>query len=146
MSVKVRLISREVAEFLWIVCTAIIEDYNAAMKELPSRLLRGLFNNLGVYPKEYEKYAPKEPPNLRLNHYPPCPPSKAVGLQPHKDSDLFTVLLQAGTVRGFQVLNNDQWILLDPEPEAFTVNIGTVLQVRSWFRIFSCVHGHCCPN
>lgn len=86
-----------------------------------------------MYPDKYDGFVPKEPALMRLNHYPPCPdPSQAVGLLPHTDANLFTILHQ-GDVAGLQVLNDDRWVAVRPHPHAFAINVGDMLQVLCFF-------------
>ncbi|KAI4364228.1 hypothetical protein MLD38_020350 [Melastoma candidum] len=68
---------------------------------------------------------------LALNHYPPCPdPSLTLGLPPHGDVNLITVLLQ-GKVPGLQFLREGSWLAVRPCPGALLVNIGHALEVIS---------------
>ncbi|XP_024400770.1 gibberellin 3-beta-dioxygenase 4 isoform X2 [Physcomitrium patens] len=108
-----------------------VEEYVGALRELGLRLTRLILNSLGVYPETYDKYMPKEPALMRLNHYPPCPdPSKTVGLVPHHDANFFTILHQ-GDVGGLQVKKDEGWVAVRPYPNAFAVNAGNMLQVIS---------------
>ncbi|KAJ1275356.1 hypothetical protein BS78_05G129200 [Paspalum vaginatum] len=65
---------------------------------------------------------------LMLNCYPACPqPELALGLPPHSDYGLFTILLQ-GHVEGLQVMHHGRWLTVDPVPGSFTVNVGDHLE------------------
>lgn len=66
---------------------------------------------------------------LRVNYYPPCPqPELVLGLHNHTDPVVFTALLEDQT-RGLQVKNGDNWVTVDPEPDAVVVFVGDQLQV-----------------
>ena len=78
---------------------------------------------------------------LRLNHYPTCPDPAAassatvpergrLGIGHHTDAGAITILDQAD-IPGLQVLHDNQWILVPPQPDTLTVNIGDVVQVWS---------------
>lgn len=68
---------------------------------------------------------------LRVNYYPPCPqPELVLGLHNHTDPVVFTALLEDQT-RGLQVKNGDNWVTVDPEPDAVVVFVGDQLQVAS---------------
>ncbi|KAG0588082.1 hypothetical protein KC19_2G214700 [Ceratodon purpureus] len=110
-----------------------MEEYIKAVGEFAIRLFRLILGSLGVdYPvTESERFLPKEPALIRLNHYPPCPdPSLASGLVPHYDGNLITILHQ-GDVGGLQVMKDDQWHAVRPHPGAFAINGGNMLQAIS---------------
>ncbi|CAN6552834.1 unnamed protein product [Malus baccata var. baccata] len=68
---------------------------------------------------------------LRMNRYPPCPiPSEVFGLMPHTDSDFLTILHQ-DQVGGLQLIKDDRWIAVKPNPEALIINIGDLFQAWS---------------
>nr|XP_023906394.1 hyoscyamine 6-dioxygenase-like isoform X2 [Quercus suber] len=90
--------------------------------------------------EEYMQFWPRKPiryrgglggdPVLLVNHYPPCPdPSLTLGLAKHRDPSLITILFQEQN--GLQVCKNDEWILVEPVPHAFVINVGYVLQIIS---------------
>ena len=67
---------------------------------------------------------------LLVNHYPPCPdPSLTLGLGKHMDPVFINILLQSD-VYGLQVFKDEEWIVVEPIPNAFVVNIGFPLQVH----------------
>ncbi|KAF8711241.1 hypothetical protein HU200_029259 [Digitaria exilis] len=66
---------------------------------------------------------------LAVNRYPPCPePSRMLGLPPHCDRNLVTLVL-SGTVQGMEVFYNGDWIKVDPMPNALIVNFGIQIEV-----------------
>lgn len=69
---------------------------------------------------------------LRTNYYPKCPqPNMTYGLSPHSDPGGITVLLPDEDVQGLQVLKDGKWVMVNPVPNAFIVNIGDQLQILS---------------
>ncbi|XWS74943.1 hypothetical protein CRYUN_Cryun01aG0041900 [Craigia yunnanensis] len=49
---------------------------------------------------------------VRMNYYPPCSrPDLVLGISPHSDSDLITLLLQDDEIPGLQIRHNDEWFL-----------------------------------
>ncbi|CAN6326193.1 unnamed protein product [Urochloa humidicola] len=62
-----------------------------------------------------------------LNYYPPSPnPSRTLGLPPHCDQDLITVLLP-GAVPGLEIAYNG-WIRVQPVPNSLVVNFDLQLE------------------
>ncbi len=73
---------------------------------------------------------------LRTNYYPPCNEAgedgvKPLGISPHQDAGFLTVLLQDDDCHSLQVLKDEKWITVHPEPGAFTINTGDMAQVWS---------------
>ena len=67
---------------------------------------------------------------MAVNYYPPCPePELTYGLPGHTDPNVLTILLQDLQVAGLQVLKDGKWVAVNPEPNAFVINIGDQLQV-----------------
>jgi isopenicillin N synthase-like dioxygenase len=71
---------------------------------------------------------------MRVNFYPRCPqPELTLGVAAHSDPGGMTMLLVDDHVRGLQVRSPDdgKWITVDPVPDAFIVNVGDQIQVRT---------------
>ena len=82
---------------------------------------------LGLEPEYLEDTS--EVSLLSSNLYPPCPdPSLTLGILPHHDPSLITLLYQ-GNSTGLQVMKDSQWINVGAFPNAFVVNIGNQLEV-----------------
>ncbi|XP_058208432.1 hyoscyamine 6-dioxygenase-like [Rhododendron vialii] len=75
-----------------------------------------------------------------VNYYPPCPdPTLVLGLPKHGDPHLITLLNQ-GDVPGLQVWKDEQWVTVEPNPNAFVVNINHMLQIISNGKLKSAYH------
>lgn len=62
-------------------------------------------------------------------HYPGIEES-IQGVGPHKDAGYLT-FVQQGEIAGLEVLKGDEWVLAEPIPDTFVVNIGELLEVAS---------------
>ncbi|KAF4368379.1 hypothetical protein F8388_019096 [Cannabis sativa] len=74
------------------------------------------------------------------NLYPPCPqPELAMGLPPHSDHGLLTLLTQNG-IGGLQIQHKGNWLNVNPIPNSFLVNTGDHLEILSNGKYKSVVH------
>ncbi|XP_054795753.1 protein DOWNY MILDEW RESISTANCE 6-like isoform X2 [Prosopis cineraria] len=109
------------------------------IKKLASRILKFISEGLGL-DGEYLEGEYSQSMILSANHYPPCPqPDLTLGLSKHADPYIITLLLQ-DDVYGLQVLKDDTWLGVRPNPHAIVVNIGSQLQVISNNKLKSAEH------
>jgi 2'-deoxymugineic-acid 2'-dioxygenase/mugineic-acid 3-dioxygenase len=74
---------------------------------------------------------------MNVNYYPPCPdPSLTMGLRPHSDRYILTVLSQ-GDVSGLQAKYSGRWIRVQPIHNAFVINFGLQMEVS---HLISSIH------
>ncbi|GMN58968.1 hypothetical protein TIFTF001_028068 [Ficus carica] len=74
------------------------------------------------------------------NLYPPCPqPELAMGMPPHSDHGLLTLLIQNG-ISGLQIQHNGKWVNVNAIPNSFLVNICDQLEIFSNGKYKSVVH------
>ncbi|CAI0442780.1 unnamed protein product [Linum tenue] len=95
-------------------------------------LIETLINDaLGLPPDLLRQYNSERQWDVMLAyHYFKATETKKVGSHPHKDPNLFTVLLQ-DDVGGLEFLRGDgEWIPVSPVPHSLIVNVGDVVQVR----------------
>ena len=113
-----------------------MDKYQKKMKSLAYNILLIMLKALGVDEEDHEKlsssflYQSEGP--LQLNSYPCCPnASQAIGLAPHTDSLLITILHQNNT-NGLQVMQEGVgWVPIRPTPGALIVNIGNLMHILS---------------
>jgi isopenicillin N synthase-like dioxygenase len=95
-----------------------MELVEAALEALGIACRQGLLRELAV---GYSQ--------IMLNCYPACPqPELTLGLPPHSDYCLFTLLLQ-DQVEGLQVMHHGRWLTVHPVPGSFIANVGDHLEV-----------------
>nr|GLL28622.1 protein DMR6-LIKE OXYGENASE 2-like isoform X1 [Ipomoea trifida] len=74
------------------------------------------------------------------NYYPRCPqPELAMGLPPHSDHGLLTLLIQNG-VGGLQIMHEQKWVDVNALPNSLLVNTGDHLEIFSNGKYKSVVH------
>lgn len=115
-----------------------IEEYCKRSREVASELMRGISESLGLEERFMEKTFDFDVGSQQLvvNLYPPCPePDVAIGLPPHTDHGLLTLLMQ-NELSGLQVMHNGKWVPVNhPPPNSFLVNLGDHMEVRTFNKI-----------
>ncbi|XP_073012104.1 2'-deoxymugineic-acid 2'-dioxygenase-like [Typha latifolia] len=102
----------------------IVEVRGVAMK-----LLKLICDALGLKEDYFEGDLSGGQVLINANYYAPCPdPSLTLGLPPHCDRNLITLLVQ-GIVSGLQINHKGSWIGIEPIPNAFVVNFGHQLEI-----------------
>jgi|UniRef100_A0A804U9Z0 2'-deoxymugineic-acid 2'-dioxygenase / mugineic-acid 3-dioxygenase len=107
----------------------VVERFTVQTRGLGMEILRLLCEGLGLRPDYLEGDISGGDVVLHVNHYPPCPdPNATLGLPPHCDRNLLTLLLPS-MVPGLEVAYRGDWIRVEPVPGAFVVNFGCQLEV-----------------
>ncbi|KAG6421974.1 hypothetical protein SASPL_118534 [Salvia splendens] len=66
------------------------------------------------------------------NFYPACPqPDQTIGLPPHNDPGLFTILLIHNRLAGLQIERKSHWFEVNSPPNSMIVNVGDHLEVTT---------------
>lgn len=100
------------------------------MFSLAESLAEILASKLNMKSNYFQKHCLSKSCFIRLNRYPPCPISlKVHGLLPHSDTSFLTIVHQ-DQVGGLQLMKDEKWVGVNPNPEALVVNIGDLLQVK----------------
>jgi 2'-deoxymugineic-acid 2'-dioxygenase/mugineic-acid 3-dioxygenase len=100
-----------------------------SLHELSQTLLELIAEGLGLNSKFFGGDLIRGNTQMNVNYYRPCPdPSLMMGLLPHCDRNLLTVLSQ-GDVAGLQVRHDGRWILVDPVPGVFVINFGHQIEI-----------------
>ncbi|PKA47628.1 2'-deoxymugineic-acid 2'-dioxygenase [Apostasia shenzhenica] len=109
----------------------IVERYANELKGLKDRVLELTAKGLGLELDYFHGDKSGEPLVSHVNFYPPCPdPSVTLGLAKHCDPGLLTFLLQ-GEVSGLQIFHNEDWVAVDPIPNAIVINYGHQMEIIS---------------
>lgn len=109
---------------------AALSEFTLQVRELSSKLLNLIAKGLGLDKDYFSGDYSQGQTQMNINHYPPCPdPSLTLGLLPHCDRHLITLLTQGSAVSGLQAKYKEEWIDVEPIPNAFVVNFGHQLEV-----------------
>jgi 2'-deoxymugineic-acid 2'-dioxygenase/mugineic-acid 3-dioxygenase len=115
---------------------AALEAYTTAVRAVALRLLRLTAAGLGLDERHFEGGLTAGAVIMNVNHYAPCPdPSLTLGLAPHCDPNVVTVLTDNG-VHGLQTRKQGGggggWVDVVPRlPGALVVNFGHQMEVVS---------------
>ncbi|KAL0562043.1 hypothetical protein IC582_002491 [Cucumis melo] len=110
------------------------EEYLKEMKNLCGKVMWLTLGELGITPEDInwagsDGEFKTSNQALRMNSYPVCPePDESIGLPPHSDSSVLTVLYQ--TTKGLQVLIEGKgWVTVEPVKDALVVQVGDMLHI-----------------
>ncbi|KAJ0082959.1 hypothetical protein Patl1_10298 [Pistacia atlantica] len=82
--------------------------------------------------KEMEELFEDGMQSVRFNYYPPCSkPELVMGLAPHSDATVITILNQLNGVDGLHIKKDSVWIPVSILPEALAINLGDILEIMS---------------
>lgn len=119
-----------------------MEEYQKEMKHLSERILLLVLDSFNISTEEMSRVMSDFPSTaLQLNSYPSCPdPSRAMGLAPHTDTLLLTILNQNNT-NGLQIYRDRiGWVSVHPVSGALVVNVGDLFHILSNGRFPSVLH------
>ncbi|KAM6555146.1 hypothetical protein CsatB_015908 [Cannabis sativa] len=113
------------------MCREILEIYSSELAKLAKSIISQMEKVLGIANKEISRLVELDGiQTINMINYPPCPqPEKVIGVKPHSDTVILTILLQANQVEGLQVKKDGKWVLVKPLPNAFIVNVGDILEI-----------------
>nr|BAO27778.1 F3H1 protein [Reaumuria trigyna] len=117
-------------------------EYSKKVRDLVAQLLRGISITLGLEQQYLHNILNLDSSFQILvgNYYPPCPePELALGLPPHSDDGLLTLLTQNG-IGGLQIKHDGKWVQVNPLPNSLLVNTGDHLEVLSNGKYKSVLH------
>ncbi|CAK9163582.1 unnamed protein product [Ilex paraguariensis] len=120
----------------------ISQEYCKRAREVASELFRAISISLGLEGNYINKAMEigEGSQLLVVNLYPPCPkPEIAIGLPPHSDHGLLTLLIQ-NEVSGLQVVHKGKWVTISPLPNSILVNTGDHMEILTNGRYKSVVH------
>ncbi|XP_019150215.1 PREDICTED: gibberellin 3-beta-dioxygenase 3-like, partial [Ipomoea nil] len=111
-----------------------VDHYQEQLMGLAIKINSLIFKALGLPEEDVDWLKSKNTSAfLHFNSYPKCPdPTQALGMVPHTDSSLITLLYQSNTNSGLQVFRpNKKWVDVKPIPDALVVNVSDMMQIFS---------------
>ncbi|ONK60868.1 uncharacterized protein A4U43_C08F23550 [Asparagus officinalis] len=120
-----------------------LEEFCKRTRGIAWELLKGIWESLGLEENSI-KEALGYDSSWQIfvgNIYPPCPqPDLAVGLPPHSDHGLLSILYQDGTVDGLEVKHDGKWVRVMPLPNSFLINTGDHTEIVTNGKYKSVLH------
>ncbi|KAL2254449.1 protein DMR6-LIKE OXYGENASE 2-like [Sesamum indicum] len=120
----------------------VVMEYCKKSRQVVRKLLKGVSESLGIEESEMEKCLGLDS-SLQIfaaNLYPRCPnPDVAVGVAPHSDHGLFTLLIQ-NQVAGLHIQHKGKWVHVNPLPNSILVNTADHLEIFSNGKYKSVLH------
>lgn len=114
-----------------------LEAYSLEVKKLALLILGHMARALKMDAEEIRELFGDGIQTMRMNYYPPCPePDMAIGFTPHSDADALTILFQLNETEGLQIRKEGKWVSVKPLHNAFVVNIGDIMEVVTFFRLW----------
>ncbi|XP_021812086.1 codeine O-demethylase-like [Prunus avium] len=119
-----------------------LDQYTTKLQVVTKTVLEAMARSLNLDVNCFwDLYGEQGRMDLRFNFYPPCSrPDVVLGVKPHSDSSLITLLLQDKQVEGLQFLKDDQWFRAPIIPEALLINVGDQAEILSNGILKSPVH------
>ncbi|KAJ9146485.1 hypothetical protein P3X46_028744 [Hevea brasiliensis] len=120
----------------------VLQEYCKRSREVASELLKGISKSLELEENYITKRMEVEVGSQMFvaNLYPPCPqPEIAMGLPPHSDYGLLTLLIQ-NHLGGLQVMHKGKWVPINPLPDSIIINIGDHMEILTNGKYKSVVH------
>ncbi|XP_031285646.1 protein DMR6-LIKE OXYGENASE 2-like isoform X1 [Pistacia vera] len=117
-------------------------EYCRRTREVARELLRGISESLGLDASYIDKTLNLDSglQILVANFYPPCPqPDLAMGMPPHSDHGLLTLLIQNEN-GGLQLQHNGKWVNVNASSNSFMVNTADHIEILSNGKYKSIVH------
>ncbi|KAJ3693899.1 hypothetical protein LUZ60_009379 [Juncus effusus] len=107
----------------------VLAKFIVEVREVSTMLLNLICEGLGLKEGYFDGDLSGGQVLINSNYYPSCPnPDLTLGLPPHCDRNLITLLLQGG-VSGLQIKHQGNWIGVEPVPNAFVINFGHQLEI-----------------
>ncbi|CAN0902159.1 Gibberellin 2-beta-dioxygenase 6 [Linum grandiflorum] len=124
-----------------------VEEYGEHLGRIAKKIVEAMGELLGV--EDCGAYVSEPTGIVRVYRYPQTPAhhdqtaAPPLGMQPHTDSSLVSILLEDDKVSGLQIIKDDDvdavddsgddnnWLTIQPVPETLLINIGDMIKAIS---------------
>uniref|UniRef100_J3KV97 Fe2OG dioxygenase domain-containing protein n=1 Tax=Oryza brachyantha TaxID=4533 RepID=J3KV97_ORYBR len=111
-----------------------LHEFTMGCRRVKSIVLRAMARISGLDDDEYflKQFGDRATVHARFNCYPPCPrPDLAMGMKPHSDGTVITVVLVGDGADGLQVLRDGAWYSVPSSPHTLLINVMSNGMFRS---------------
>ncbi|KAL6606101.1 hypothetical protein ACP70R_041754 [Stipagrostis hirtigluma subsp. patula] len=113
----------------------LLHEYTLNCRRIKDGILRAMAKLLELDDEDdlINQFGSKGSTYARFNYYPACPkPNLVLGIRPHCDVGVLTLLLMDKDVSGLQVLRDGTWYSVPPTGDhALLINIGVSLEIMT---------------
>ncbi|XP_070033638.1 2-oxoglutarate-dependent dioxygenase 19-like isoform X2 [Nicotiana tomentosiformis] len=134
--------SRYIGQQVFDPIKELLREYCEKCRKVTRTLLSGISESLGLEHELMKKSLDLDSgiEVFVANYYPACPqPELVMGLPPHSDFGLLTLLIQ-NEVGGLQLQRNGKWININPIPNSILVNTADHLEIFTNGKYKSVLH------
>ena len=119
----------------------VVLEWMAQLSSVGRGVLCGIALSFGLERNWFDRWCADPTVLFRMFHYPPPAPAFVGrwGVAEHTDYGLLTLLCQDGT-GGLEVRVDDEWVTVDPAPDAIVCNLGDMLERVTGGRFRSTPH------
>lgn len=107
-----------------------MESYSFEVRRIGDELIGSIAPVMGLDKDAMIKLHGDLTQALRINYYPTCrKPNEVLGLSPHSDTSIITILMQSDDIEGLQIRHHGMWVPVKPIPDALVVNLGDIVNL-----------------
>ena len=114
-------------------CRDILSEYTVKCRNIANLVLENLAKLVDLPDAYFADMLDEDAVTFaRFNYYPHCPkPDDVLGMKPHTDASVLTIVFIDDNVSGLQLQNNGVWYDVPIVPNALLVNVGDVMEVHT---------------
>uniref|UniRef100_A0A453KXJ8 Fe2OG dioxygenase domain-containing protein n=5 Tax=Aegilops tauschii TaxID=37682 RepID=A0A453KXJ8_AEGTS len=111
----------------------VLQEYASRTKKIRDLVLRSIAELLEIDEDYFvNQISNKASGFARFNYYPPCPrPDLVLGLRPHSDGGLLTILFNDDNVGGLQIQRDGRWYNVPTKPHTLLINLADCLEIMN---------------